>query len=596
MHVHTGDCYGFIGHNGAGKTTAMRIALGLQRADRGTVLVDGFDIRKQPREARARMAGLIETPGFDGQRSGMANLVELARLQGYSRSAARVEAAREIERVGLDHAAERRVQGYSQGMRQRLGIAQALLGKPAYVLLDEPTNGLDPEGIADMRALVGRLVRDEKLTVVVSSHQLHELTGLCNRIAVLRRGRVLIEEETAKLLAGDGARYRLETPDAAEARSVLERGAIRVEARADGALDLALNSADAPRVAGELVRAGVRIASFAPHGATLEEIYLRLAHGEQTVKSAPVDATRNVDAADARPLERRAPPRPVAMLFGYETRRLAGRFAVALFALLPALLAAAAVLWRNAQARADVKQVEGAQLFSATAVTAFEGVGVALQAGLPLLAFVALGVASQSVSSELSSGTLRNVLLRPIRRWQVAVGKALACACAVVASYAMLVGCALLVARACFEFTDVAEILPNGARYPLVRASELWPVLRATLAAPLLPLVAYTSLGFLAGTVARTAAGGLALALCAGVGLDLARVVARAFDVEGGLLSAYVPSPLGDTSPMHAFVEMSQGISNTHFDYARTLYSVPAAWIAVCMLLAVATLARRSVP
>ena len=86
------------------------------------------------------------------------------------------------------------------------------------------------------------------------------------------------------------------------------------------------------------------------------------------------------------------------------------------------------------------------------------------------------------------------------------------------------------------------------------------------------------------------------MALCAGVALDLARVVARAFDVEGGLLSAYLPSPLGDTSPMHAFVEMSQGISNTHFDYARTLYSVPAAWIAVCMLLAIATLARRSVP
>src|SRR6516164_2139198 len=88
MHVQSGDCYGFIGHNGAGKTTAMRIALGLQRPDRGAVLVDGFDIRREPREARARMAGLIETPGFDGQRSGIANLVELARLQGYSRDAA----------------------------------------------------------------------------------------------------------------------------------------------------------------------------------------------------------------------------------------------------------------------------------------------------------------------------------------------------------------------------------------------------------------------------------------------------------------------------------------------------------------------------
>lgn len=603
MHVRRGDCYGFIGHNGAGKTTAMRIVLGLQRADAGRVLVDGFDTRRFPREARARMAGLIETPGFHGQRSGFSNLVELARLQGYSRDAARRQAGVQIERVGLDHAADRRVQHYSQGMRQRLGIAQALLGQPAYVLLDEPTNGLDPEGIADVRALILRLSRDEGLTVLVSSHQLHELTGLCNRIAVLQRGRLLIEEETEKLLVHGSARYRLATPDAQAARAVLARLAVPASARSDGVYDLTLSSDDAPRIANELVRADVRLTSFAPESTTLEEIYLRLAHG-QALGSAPFSARdpRPLDSAvpptppaEGAPAVLRAPPRPLARLYGYEVRRLSLRAGVAILLALPALLAAAAVLWRSAQARADARAVAGAKLFSATDVTAFEGVGIAIQAGLPLLTFIALGIASQSISSELAGGTLRNVVLRPILRWQVVMGKALACLSAVLCGYLVLALGALAAARACFAFTDVAEILPNGARFALVPARELWPALWGALAAPILPLCAYTGLGLLAGTITRGAAGGLALALFLGVGLDLARAVARAFELEGGLLSAYLPSPLGDTSAVRTFVEMTQGISNSSFDYASTAFLVPVAWLAASLGLAIVLLSRRSI-
>ena len=209
IHVREGDCYGFIGHNGAGKTTAMRIALGLQRADEGRVVVDGFDAARFPREARARMGGLIEVPGFYGGSSGPENLVALGRLQGFSRRDARHEAARWIERVGLAHAGSKAVQNYSHGMKQRLGIAQALLGSPAYVLLDEPTNGLDPEGIAEVRELVRRLVKDEGITFLMSSHQLHELSSVCNRIGVLRGGRLLAEEETSKLLGAGGSRWRL---------------------------------------------------------------------------------------------------------------------------------------------------------------------------------------------------------------------------------------------------------------------------------------------------------------------------------------------------------------------------------------------------
>jgi ABC-2 type transport system ATP-binding protein len=202
LHVRAGDCYGLIGHNGAGKTTAMRIALGLDRADAGEVQVDGFDTRRAPRETHARLGGLIETPGFHEQLDARSNLEMLARLQGLTVAEARAEAERQLARVGLTQVGAKPVRGFSQGMRQRLGIAQALLGSPRYVLLDEPTNGLDPEGSADVRALLARLVREEGVTVLVSSHQLHELAELCNRVAILQRGRRLVEAETRALLAG----------------------------------------------------------------------------------------------------------------------------------------------------------------------------------------------------------------------------------------------------------------------------------------------------------------------------------------------------------------------------------------------------------
>ncbi|MFN0009969.1 MAG: ABC transporter ATP-binding protein, partial [Planctomycetota bacterium] len=217
IHVRRGDCYAFIGHNGAGKTTAMRVALGLDRGFEGRVLIDGFDAREHPREARARMGGLIEVPGFHGGADGTSNLVTLARLQGLSRDEARREAGRLIELVGLVHAGSKPVAAYSQGMRQRLGIAQALIGRPMCVLLDEPTNGLDPQGIAEMQSLFTRLTRDEGLTVLLSSHHLAQISGLVNRVGVLHQGRLLVEAETQELLGGTNGRYKLELDSPEEA-------------------------------------------------------------------------------------------------------------------------------------------------------------------------------------------------------------------------------------------------------------------------------------------------------------------------------------------------------------------------------------------
>ncbi|MCB9883742.1 MAG: ABC transporter ATP-binding protein, partial [Planctomycetes bacterium] len=202
LHVRDGDCYGFLGHNGAGKTTALRIALGLLRARSGRVIIDGFDAAEHPREARARTGGLIEVPGFHAGLGGAKNLFMLARLRGLDRRAARKEVDRVLAAVSLEREGTKRVRAYSQGMRQRLGVAQAMLGGVSHVLLDEPMNGLDPEGMEELRATLHDLTRNAGVTVLLSSHQLDEIEGLCNRIGILRRGRLLLEEPVERLRRG----------------------------------------------------------------------------------------------------------------------------------------------------------------------------------------------------------------------------------------------------------------------------------------------------------------------------------------------------------------------------------------------------------
>ncbi len=595
LSVADGDCYGFIGHNGAGKTTTMRIALGLQRADQGVVLVDGFDATRHPREARSRMGALIETPGFQGGWTGARNLSELARLQGLPRQDAEREAARWLERVGLGHAGPKKVQNYSHGMRQRLGIACALLRSPRYVLLDEPTNGLDPEGIAEMRDLVQRLRREEGLTFLISSHQLHELGAICNRIGILRGGRLLVQEEQARLLNADGSRWKLVTGDPERARSVgRELGLVELENGGGGSVSFDLGSQRSADVTRALVERGVEVSSFAPSPVSLEEIYLRYTHAGSDAKS--VRATE-IPQVDSVPKARLAPSSPVARMTAFDLRRF-GRSAglVALLAS-PVLLAAIAIARRGMQSQAEQGEITGAQLFSATDANAFEALGLALQAGLPALVYIVLGLSSQSLAAEYARGTLRNVLLRPLRRLECSVGKFLALVLLTLTAYIVLAGASVAIAGARFDFGDVAEVLPNGQRFTLTPASELWPVMWSALLSPLAPLLAYASIGFLAGAIARTGAGALGLALGLGVALDLARALMREFAHGGYLPSDHVSSPLSDTSFLRFFVDSAQGVSNASgSEFANLSIAVPLAWAVVCFLLAARILSRRAIP
>ena len=278
----------------------------------------------------------------------------------------------------------------------------------------------------------------------------------------------------------------------------------------------------------------------------------------------------------------------------YELSRWSGRASVVALLAAPAALGAFTVWQRRNELLGDLERVEAGEIATATDVTAFEGMAIALQSALMLLPYILLGLASQSVAGEFSQGTLRNVLLRPLQRLQVMIGKQLALISEALGAYTLVLAAAFGAAAWAFDFEDVTEILANGRRFPLVPADDLWPELGRALWAPLLPLLAYSALGMLAGTVVRRGATGLALALGLGVLLDMSR--AGAAVIETVSPAAYIPSPLKDTSFLDYYYWASQGVSNVTFRFESTEILVPCVWLVGCFVLACLIFRRRFVP
>ncbi|MCU0724891.1 MAG: ABC transporter ATP-binding protein, partial [Planctomycetes bacterium] len=275
--VERGDVFGFLGPNGAGKTTTIRILLGLVRPTGGTVTVFGERGRRASIAARTRIGALIEIPRFYPWLSGRGNLEVLARLAG-GPERDRIEAV--LDEVGLASAAEDAVSTYSQGMRQRLGIAQALLGEPELVILDEPTNGLDPHGVRDMKQLIADRNRLRGTTFILSSHQLPEVERMANRVAILRRGELIASGPVAELLGREHATLLVRVSDRARASAAL-RDSFTVSEQ-PGASDLAVHAGagEAPRVAEALVAAGAGLLELHVRKPTLEDYFLRVTEGE----------------------------------------------------------------------------------------------------------------------------------------------------------------------------------------------------------------------------------------------------------------------------------------------------------------------------
>jgi len=279
LSIPRGGVYGILGPNGAGKSTLFRILLGLIRSSDGTATVMGGAIGDIT--AMRRMGSMIETPRYPPYMSARQVLEWLALSHGIGST---VEIPAWLDRVGLTEAADRRVRGFSVGMLQRLGVAAALMSRPDLVILDEPTSGMDPPGIQEMRALIRSLADDDGVTVILASHQLLEVQKVCDRVAILNRGKLILEGAVSELTAAGGERLQLSVSPVEAALAVLgERGA-----RDDDGVMATIARDEAPALIRALVEQGIDISEARWVGADLESIFMtetgaaEASRGEQT--------------------------------------------------------------------------------------------------------------------------------------------------------------------------------------------------------------------------------------------------------------------------------------------------------------------------
>ncbi|MBY8888547.1 ABC transporter ATP-binding protein [Streptomyces sp. PTM05] len=276
--VPRGSVFGFLGPNGSGKTTTIRMLLGLIEPTSGGARVLGEPMPRAARQVLPRVGALIEGPALYGFLTGRENLLRYDAADPTADPAtrtARVGAA--LERVGLGAASAKKARVYSLGMKQRLGLARALLRPRELLVLDEPTNGLDPQGMREIRTLV-REVAAEGTTVFLSSHLLDEIEQVCTHAAVMSRGELVVQGEVAELSAGARGRLAVTTPDVADAVRVLkEHGLTDVGADADRVTgELPQPAADVAELNAALVAAGVRVRAFGTERASLEDAFVAL--------------------------------------------------------------------------------------------------------------------------------------------------------------------------------------------------------------------------------------------------------------------------------------------------------------------------------
>lgn len=267
--VRKGEIYGLLGHNGAGKSTTLGIILGMVEPQRGHVTIGGFDVGRERAQALGKVGAIFESPAFYEYLSGWDNLRILTSYSGGFHK----EAAREVvERVGLTKRIDSKVRTYSHGMRQRLALAQALLPEPEVLLLDEPTDGLDPEGIHWFREFILGLRRDRGMTVLFNSHLLGEVEIMCDRVAILREGR-RIHEGSVRALSCDEPVFQVELDPWDAATAVIR--AMGGELLEQGRIALPPGRDPAELVAA-LVTAGVKVRAFSPERKSLEDFYMEI--------------------------------------------------------------------------------------------------------------------------------------------------------------------------------------------------------------------------------------------------------------------------------------------------------------------------------
>jgi ABC-2 type transport system ATP-binding protein len=277
--VPKGEVFGFLGPNGAGKTTTIRMMVGLMKITEGEILIDGQSITSNFEAAIVKVGAIVENPEMYKFLTGYQNLVHFARMvPGVTKE--RIQEV--ITLVAMENRIHDKVKTYSLGMRQRLGVAQALLRKPSLLILDEPTNGLDPSGIRELRDYLRKLTREENISVIVSSHLLSEMELLCDRVAIIQSGK-LVDVQLIKdyMNEGDKIKVIFEVDQADAAYSILTSDTFYHVAKVDDGLELSLEREQIAEVTARLVQNGLKIYGIKKIALTLEDKFLEMTRGGQ---------------------------------------------------------------------------------------------------------------------------------------------------------------------------------------------------------------------------------------------------------------------------------------------------------------------------
>ncbi len=283
LEVHRGDVFGFLGPNGAGKTTTIRMLVGLIKPTRGRAEILGYDIQRNYIKAINKVGALVETPQFYEYLSGRENLRILGTMSG-GVDDKRIDEI--LDLVDLLDRGKDKVRKYSHGMKQRLGIAQALLSKPELIILDEPTSGLDPQGMKEIRDLIKNLTEMEQLTIFISSHLLHEVEQICNRVAIINLGKLITQRGIDKLFEGEEEIIKVRVSDREEALALLrEQDWIENVRLNEQNLEVRIGASKIADMNALLVQNGFKVSALIPERGTLEDYYIKIMEKENDAQS-----------------------------------------------------------------------------------------------------------------------------------------------------------------------------------------------------------------------------------------------------------------------------------------------------------------------
>lgn len=282
LDVNRGEVFGLLGPNGAGKTTTIRMIVGLIAMSEGDVLVKGHSVSKEFEKAIQHVGAIVENPEMYKFLTGYQNLIHYARMvEGVSRS--RIDEV--VALVGLSRRIDEKVKTYSLGMRQRLGVAQAILHKPSVLILDEPTNGLDPSGIRELRGYLRKLAEEEDTAIIVSSHLLSEMELMCDRVAIIENGKLVDVKEVKELVkADDLVSVAFEVDKPSESKETLHHLSENSRlALVKNGFEVIIERDQIPEINAQLVRSDIKVYSIKTKSKTLEDRFLEMTGSEQIV-------------------------------------------------------------------------------------------------------------------------------------------------------------------------------------------------------------------------------------------------------------------------------------------------------------------------